>query len=99
MAPKIAIKIRRKRAPFSSWSHRQPPSVVETVPHLRKNFPRIYKVRASKRKTVVQQHPAVGDVGAVNRHAPLLAKLFSGAEIKRGVARQVVRWSIAIRKP
>ena len=71
-------------------------SVVETVANLDEEFARIQVMSAAEGKAVVEQHPAVGDIDALNVDRESFAETFPERKVKRRVRLEMVAGNIRI---
>ena len=71
---------------------------METVAQLDKKFSRIQVVRAAKRKAVVEQDTAIGDVQGFKVESEALAETFTERQVKGSVRLQVPWRRIAVGK-
>ena len=71
---------------------------METVAQLDKKFSRIQVVRAAKRKAVVEQDTAIGDVQGLKVESEALAETFTERQVKGSVRLQVAWRRIAVGK-
>jgi len=71
---------------------------MEPVAHLYKNLTRIQKMRAAEGKAVVQQNPPIGNIRRIQRNGKSFAKVLAKSQVECGVAREMPRRGIAVRK-
>ena len=70
---------------------------MKAVAHLRKQFARVVKVRASKRGAVINEQVPVRDIQTVQRDRKSF-KVFAQRKVETGVPGQMIGRRIAVRE-